>query len=660
MCGIAGFTFSSASTLPARGAEGDALRRMVAALHHRGPDALNGLLVDNVALGHTRLAIVDLAGGIQPMRDESTGVTVIFNGEIFNHVELRERLRARYAFRTRSDTEVILAAFLDRGIDCVEDFNGQFAFALYDPRDGSLYLARDRYGKRPIFYAYYDGGVCFASEAKALFASGKVAAELDPISLWETLHLWAPTDERSMFAGVHAVPPATVAHLPRDGRTLEMRRYWQLDLADERVEHGLTEARALDELAALLDDAIRLRLRADVPVAAYLSGGLDSSLLCALAQQQLGGTLQTFSVGFAQQRYDERAFQAEVAAALGTEHHSVLMEDADIGTLLPQVVEHAEAVLLRSAPAPLHKLSGLVRGHNTKVVLTGEGADEVFGGYDLFKEAKVRQFWARRPSSSARPALLGRLYPYLALSRQGSQLIREFYGVGLDEPGALDFSHRIRWSNSGRVTRFLSTAVLDDVRGHDPAAALFASIPDDVGSWRPLARAQYLEVRTLLSQYLLSSQGDRMLMAHSVEGRFPFLDHRLADFSARLPDWMKLRGLTEKYLLKKFAVNRVPSIVVDRPKYPYRAPIAEALTGPSAPEWSRQLLGRDAVDDVGAFDGAKVEKLVAKLTRGNAQPSEADNMALVAVATTQLLAERFLGDRTLSDAHLDAVALQAA
>jgi asparagine synthase (glutamine-hydrolysing) len=658
MCGIAGFTFpaSEAGWL----AEGEALRKMVATLHHRGPDALNGVVSDGVALGHTRLAIVDLADGHQPMRDERTGLTVVFNGEIFNHVELRERLRSRYPFRTRCDTEIILAGFLEWGMDCVEHFNGQFAFALHDPRDGSLHLARDRYGKRPLFYAYTaDGGLCFASEAKALFASGKVDPRLDPISLWETLHLWAPTDERSLFDGVHALPPASVAHLPRHGQ-LQVRRYWRLDFADERVDRGMTEEAALDELAALLEDATRLRLRADVPVAAYLSGGLDSSLLCALAQEQLAGSLQTFSVGFAQERYDERAYQAEVAAALGTAHHSVLMQDADIGALLPSVVEHSESVLLRSAPAPLFKLSGLVRANDTKVVLTGEGADEIFGGYDLFKEVKVRQFWSREPGSERRPALLGRLYPYLALSSQAPQLVREFYGVGLDDPQALDFSHRIRWGNSGRVARFLSPSMLERVRDHDPAEALFASVPDDVRRWRPLARAQYLEVRTLLSQYLLSSQGDRMLMAHSVEGRFPFLDHRFAEFSARLPDWFKLRGLTEKYLLKRFARGRVPTAVLDRPKYPYRAPIAEALTGETAPEWSRDLIERGAIDQVGIFDGAKVDRLVAKLTKRAVTPSEADNMALMAVATTQLLARQFLGPRALPAAHIDAVTLRAA
>ncbi len=422
----------------------------------------------------------------------------------------------------------------------------------------------------------------------------------------------------------------------------------------------MTEARALEELEALLEDAIRLRLRADVPVAAYLSGGLDSSLLCALAQRQLGGTLQTFSVAFEKARYDERAFQTSVADALGTKHRSVLMTDGDIGALLPSVIEHAETVLLRTAPAPLLKLSALVREHDTRVVLTGEGADEVFVGYDLFKETKVRQFWARRPGSTARPALFTRLYPYLALSKQSPQMIREFFGVGLEAPDALEFSHLTRWRNSGRVARFLSSQFLEGVVGHDPVQALFDTIPEPVRRWRPLARAQYLEVRTLLSQYLLSSQGDRMLMANSVEGRFPFLDHRLIEFSARLPDWLKLRGLTEKHLLKRLAKGRVPAQVVKRTKFPYRAPVAEALVGRHAPVWSQELLTRDAVDAVGVFDGRKVEKLVLKLKNAATPPSEADNMAVVAVASTQLLARQFLSGRVVPESHLDAVRLLAA
>jgi asparagine synthase (glutamine-hydrolysing) len=645
MCGIAGVTFARGLPLAEAQARYEpVVRRMTASLHHRGPDALRGVIRDGAALGHARLAIVDIATGHQPMTDPDTGVTVVFNGEIFNHIELREKLYGSYVFRTRSDTEVILAAFLARGIDCVEDFNGQFAFAIYDPRDGALWLARDRYGKRPLYYVESGESFFFASEAKALFAGGATRPELDPRALLTTLYLWTPGPCSSAFVGVKALPAGHVASLHR-GKALDARCYWSPDLSDERIDRGMTEPRALEELAALLDDAIRLRLRADVPVAAYLSGGIDSSLICALAQKQLAGSLQTFSVTFAHSRYDERGFQKQVADALATEHHAVHVADEDIGELLPRVVEHAENVLLRTAPAPFFRLSALVHDHRTKVVLTGEGADEVFLGYDLFKETQVRAFWARQPRSTCRPRLFQRLYRYLPLSSQSPEMLRQFYGIGLENPGALEFSHLIRWTNSGRITRFLSPAFREKVAGFDPVAEFLRSVPDSVRRWRPLARAQYLEIRTILSGYLLSSQGDRMLMSNSIEGRFPFLDHRLLELSARLPDALKLKVLNEKYVLKRYARGLVPSMVTEREKFPYRAPVAEALVGARAPRWSAELLARGAVDEVGVFDGAKVEKLASRLAGLNGTPSEADNMALAAIATTQLLARTFHRDR---------------
>jgi asparagine synthase (glutamine-hydrolysing) len=660
MCGIAGFTLPAGLSAADRVARhGERLRRMTASLYHRGPDAQRAFLMDGAAFGHTRLSIVDLAAGHQPMRDEATGLTVVFNGEIFNHVELRERLAAGgYPFKTRCDTEVILAGFLAEGIDCVKRFVGQFAFALWDPRDRTLWLARDRVGIRPMYYARTREGLAFASEAKAIFAAGWLDPALDAKALKETLHLWAPVTPRSAFEGVLTLPPGHTARF--DGQTLELKRYWDVDLSEENVDRAMTEKRALEELGEVLGDAVRLRLRADVPVAAYLSGGLDSSLICAMAQKQLGGTLQTFSVGFAQARYDEQSFQREVAAALKTDHRSVQVEDADIGALLPAVVEHTEQTLLRSAPAPFFKLSRLVLDHKTKVVLTGEGADEIFLGYDLFKETVVRQFWARQPRSPHRPKLFKRLYPYLSLSQQSPEMLQQFYGIGLESPTAFDFSHQIRWSNSGRVSRFLAEGFSEKVKDHSPAEAVRATLPAPVFGWRPLARAQYLEMQTLLSGYLLSAQGDRMLMSNSVEGRFPFLDHRVIEFAARVPAALKLKILNEKYLLKKFAEDKVPKLVTERTKFPYRAPIAEALTGAKAPQWSRELLTREAVNAVGVFDGAKVEKLVAKLGAakpGSAPPSEADNMALVAVATTQLLAQTFLKPKELPRQRVEAVEL---
>jgi asparagine synthase (glutamine-hydrolysing) len=660
VCGIAGFTLPPGSPPDERLARfGPRLRRMTASLHHRGPDEQRALLLDGAALGHTRLSILDLSGGSQPMRDPATGLTVVFNGEIFNHMELRERLAHRgYPFRTRSDTEVILASFLSRGIDCVEGFVGQFAFALFDPRDGSLWLARDRAGVRPLYYALTPEGLCFASEAKAIFAAGWLPPRLDPAGVKQTAHLWAPLAPRTSFEGVQQLPPAHVARF--DGVRLDARRYWDVDLSAGNVDRDLDEQEAVDRLGAALGEAVRLRLRADVPVAAYLSGGLDSSLICSIAQEQLGGTLGTFSVSFAQARYDEGEYQHEVAAALRTAHRSVRIEDREIGELLPAVVRHAEQVLLRSAPAPFLRLSRLVRDSGIKVVLTGEGADEIFWGYDLYKETAIRQFWARRPGSPHRPRLFQRMYPYLQLSKQSPEMLRQFFGLGLEEPGAFDFSHRIRWTNSGRVSRFFSAEFTERTRDCDPAAAVLDALPPRVLSWRPLARAQYLEMQTLLSGYLLSAQGDRMLMGNSVEGRFPFLDHRVIELAARLPPSLKLRVLDEKRVLKRLAAARVPQRVIQRPKLPYRAPIAEALTGPGSPAWARELLSRAAVDAVGVFDGAKVERLAQKLAARRAEPSEADNMAVIAAATTQLLARELLGPPADPPrAQLEAVRLHA-
>jgi len=658
MCGIAGFTLPFGLAAEERRARfGGRLRRMAASLRHRGPDAQTGLLLDGVALGHARLSIVDIAGGAQPMRDPATGVTIVFNGEIFNYLELREQLGSGYRFRTRSDTEVILASYLQRGIDCLLDFIGQFAFALYDPRNRTLWLARDRVGILPLHYTETEDGIAFASEARSLFAGEWRTPALDARGVKQTLQLWSPVAPRTAFEGVSQLAPGSVGRWS-SGR-FESWRYWDADLGVE-PRAGLQAARAEEELGALLEDAVRLRLRADVPVAAYLSGGLDSSLLSAIAQSQLGGTLATFSVGFDDRNFDERAFQGEMAGRLATRHHSVLIGSREIGELLPAVVRHAEQILVRAAPAPLLRLSALVRACETKVVLTGEGSDEIFLGYDLYRETRVRQFWARRPGSRMRPALLRRLYPYLPMSQQGHELLQQFFAVGLDDPQGAGFSHLPRWTASGRILRFLSSGFAEQAAGEDPVASVLASLPPRVRGWKPLARAQYLEMQTLLAGYLLGAQGDRMLMGNSVEGRFPFLDHRLIEFAAALPERLKLRGLAEKWILKRYAARWVPEAILGRPKYPYRAPIAPALTGPEAPAWTREVLSREVAVKVGVFDGMKVEKLVAKLSARGAAASEADSQALTAIATTQLLVEQILSPPPVPQRDVDLVRLEAA
>lgn len=653
MCGIAGFTTARGIAREERGARsGERLRRMTASLLHRGPDAQRGLLLDGAALGHARLAIVDLEGGAQPMQDPATGVALVLNGEIFNYLELRREL-AGYPFRTRSDTEVLLAAWLRWGPDCLDRLNGQFAFALFDPRTDELHLVRDRVGILPLYHATAPDGLAFASEAKALVAGGFVDGKLDGRGVKQAMQLWSTVPPRTCLAGVSALPAGSIARFT--GGRLEVRRWWDLDLDDARVEE-IDERRAVERVGEVLEDAVRLRLRADVPVAAYLSGGLDSSILCAIAQRQLGGTLSTFSVAFADPRFDERRYQEEVVRALATRHHAITATGDLAGELLPDVVRHAEQVLIRSAPAPLLALSREVRRSGVKVVLTGEGSDEVLLGYDLYRETRVRLFWARQPGSRCRPALLRRLYPYLPLAAQGDAVLRYVYGAGLDRPDAPGFSHLVRWTAAGRLARLFAPGFAAAFADEDPVATLVATMPERARGWRPLARAQWLEMHSLLAGNLLGPQGDRMLMGGSVEGRFPFLDHRLIDLAARLRDGLKLRGLAGKWVLQRYAAGRIPAAIVARPKFPYRAP--PTWTGAASPAWARELLAPEAIRRVGVFDPDKVRRLLAKL-EGPGLVSELDAMGITAVSTAQLLAH-LLPRSTPAPEAVERVALETA
>jgi asparagine synthase (glutamine-hydrolysing) len=638
MCGIAGFTFARGAPPDERLRHAEALARMTARIGHRGPDGRRGVLLDGAALGHARLAVVDLENGAQPMTDPRTGVTISYNGEIYNHVELRRAWSDAYPFRTHSDTEVILAGFVLEGIAAVRRFVGQFAFALFDPRDGTTWLARDRVGICPLYYARAAGGWAFASEVKALLAGGHVAPEFDPEGVLQSIRLWAPLPPRTCFRGVCCLPPAHVARI--HGADIEVTRYWQVPLPNAgRASPGEEDA-AVRRLADVLDEAVRLALRADVPVAAYLSGGLDSSLVCAIAQRELRGRLQTFSISFDRREYDEAAFQRHAATALGTRHQVTSIGSSDIGSLLPRVVWHGEQVLVRSAPAPLLRLSEEVRKAGTKVVLTGEGADEFFWGYDLFKETKLRAFWARQPGSRRRPLLFSRLYPYIPRMRQANaQLLARFFGAGIERPDAPTFSHQLRWMATARIARLLAPGF---AAGYDPTRDVVASMPQEVARARPLARAQHIEVQTLLSGYLLSAQGDRMLLGNGVEGRFPFLDHRVIELACSLPDELKLRVLVEKYALRRLAQGLLPADLARRTKQPYRAPVLGALVGPGTPEWARRALSRDAVDAVGVFSGEKVERLAQRAAAAVGHESESDAMALMAIASTHLLHESLL------------------
>lgn len=631
MCGIGGVARSDR-----RGVDAGTLTRMAAALQHRGPDGSGIFTGSTVGLAHTRLSIVDVAGGAQPLTNEDGRVIITYNGEVYNHVELRAALEGKgHVFKTRTDTEVLVHAYEQWGEAMLSRLNGQFAFAIYDRRHESLFLARDRFGVRPLFYSERAGDLFFASEIKALFATGEVPAIPEPRALDELFTFWACRPPRTPFQGIHALEPGHYA-IWRGGR-LRISQYYKLMYQDAQMEPD----GALDTLDDLMRSSVALRMRADVPVGGYLSGGLDSSITSALAAGVSPHDLRTFSVTFADPQFDESEFQSLVARQIRSQHAVQHIGPGDIGAIFPDVIRHTEAPLVRTAPAPLFLLSKLTKQQGIKVVLTGEGADELFLGYDVFKETLVRLFCMRQPTSTMRPRLFDRLYPYLATGgKTGDFWRRSFLQAGA--PSDPLFSHMPRWLLASRIKDFYSDDMRVALVGADPMAELRQSLPAEFASWSPVHRAAYLEMTTLLSPYLLSSQGDRMAMAHGVEGRFPFLDHRLFEFAASLPHGTKLNGLREKDILRRWATSIVPPAVRDRTKQPYRAPDAASFFGPHQPEYVSEMLDRSAIERTGFFDSEAVAGLARRCQSGRVS-GFAENQALVAVLSTQLWYHEFCG-----------------
>lgn len=646
MCGIAGIHTASPVTPDTR-----LLLAMAGELLHRGPDGV-GLYTDaGCGMVNTRLSIVDLAGGDQPISNELGDCWVVQNGEIYNHPELRAELESLgHEFRTDCDTEVIVHAYEEWGSRCLDRFNGPFAIAIWDRRERALFLARDRYGVRPLFVAQYGRQMVFASEAKSILRHPAARRELDPVALVDTFTMWAPLPDRSAFVGIRELPPGHWLKVHADGQT-EEHIWWDLPFQATGSRRRQSENELAEELGALLEDSVRLRLRADVPVAVYVSGGLDSSVIASLARRVSGERLEGFAVGFTDARFDESEHQDRIAAKLGIDLHRISVGPTDIAKLFPEVIRLAEKPLLRTAPAPMLALSALVHQQGIKVVLTGEGADEFFAGYDLFRESQIRRFWARQPSSVMRPRLFENIYPWLTRSTTSAPgFTRQFFGQGFEDTSDPLYSHRIRWATTSRLLRFLDPGIVAGMRPDDsPTARLASRLHPEFERFSGLGKAQYLEIVTFLHGYLLHSQGDRMMMGRAVEGRFPFLDPRVGEFAASLPDSMRLRGLRDKYLLRKTADSFLPTEIAQRPKRPYRAPILSAFVGPQAPDYVEHLMSPGRIAETGVFASKTVGQLWEKCRRNAvAGVSEMDEMAFVGVLSTQLLHEHMIRNPVLA------------
>ncbi|MBU2929611.1 asparagine synthase (glutamine-hydrolyzing) [Winogradskyella psychrotolerans] len=637
MCGISGFYNFDASL----DHQVNALRHMLTRIKHRGPDESGIYVSKNMGLGSVRLSIVDLTTGTMPLSNSDDTLWIVFNGEIFNHIELRAELLAKnHTFKTHSDTEVIIHLYEEYGPEFLNKLNGQFAIAIWDKHKQELFLARDRVGIRPLFYTTVNNTFVFSSEIKSFLEFPEFEPKMSAKALSEYFTFWTTLGSNTAFENIFELPPGSYMTINANSKTI--KPYWELPLTKPNNYQYNTIEEASEAFETIFTDAVNLRLRADVQVAAYLSGGLDSSITTSYIKKITPNKLRTFSIGFTEKDFDESSYQNIARDYFQTQHSSITCSPSDISKNFKDVVWHSEAPLLRTAPTPMGILAKSVHDHNIKVVITGEGADELFGGYNIFKETKIKHFWAKDPQSKYRPLLLKKLYPYIPqISKANNAVLKLFFGYKLNATESPIYSHLLRWNNTSRLTNFLSKDYKDTVCNYNPISEIEKQLESKLKGYDYLTKAQWIELNFFMSKYLLSSQGDRMAMANSIEGRYPFLDHRVIEFCMTLNPDLKLNGLNEKYLLKKIMKGRLPDSILNRSKQAYRAPIQSAFFTEDMPPYLDTMLSEEKVNEFGIFNTTYVNQLKKKMAL-NKQVSEIDNMAITAILSTQILYDLFI------------------
>jgi asparagine synthase (glutamine-hydrolysing) len=579
------------------------------------------------------------------MRHDETGVVIVFNGEIFNCPELREPLVAEgWKFHTHCDTEVILNLYLKYGESFPTLLNGQFAVAIWDPRVEKLLLTRDRFGICPLFYYQDESRLLFSSEIKCILTDARVPRAINSQALDQIFTFWTSIGQHTALTGIRELPPGHM--LVQEGRRQRLSAYWAWPFPGQCPPVEMSFDQAREEFVERLSAAVNLRLRADVEVGSYLSGGIDSSAIVSLASQIAPRKLRTYSIGFKEESYDERKYQDLVARQYQTIHKFFECSEADINSCFERVIWHAETPLFRTAPAPMNLLSRHVRDDGIKVVLTGEGSDEILLGYDIFREVKIRRFWARQPQSRRRQQLFKRLYAYLpqfANPRFANIAIESFRATLLEDSPF--YSHCIRWNNNAANKVYFSADLQAALGSYSALAELEGLMPAGYQQAGDVERAQYLELITLLRGYLLCSQGDRMTMGNSVEARFPFLDHELASFVNSLPRKFKLSGLKDKYLLRESMEKLLPVEIRHRPKFAYQAPEIRAFfsVGGQRSPLVEEYMSESTVEDVGLFNKALVSALLKKIESSSlSRLGTRDNNAFVQILSTHIFHRKFV------------------
>ncbi len=595
MCGIAGFIDPGVDAAVAA----ERLRPMLGAIRHRGPDDEGAYVETGAALGMRRLSIIDLATGRQPIHNEDRTVWVVFNGEIYNYTALKAELEGRgHRFYTASDTETIVHAYEEWGDEAFTRLRGMFGVALWDTRSRTLVLARDRAGIKPLYYAGAGGGLFFGSEVKAILASGAIAPRLDPAALDHYLAFLYTPRESSVFAGIDKLPPG---HLLRwsEGR-LSIRRYWEVPSIERQPEENVVPA-----LRAVLRDAVRSHLMSEVPLGAFLSGGVDSSLVVGLMAQESSRPVKTFSIGFDEPRYDELEHARVVAAHFGTDHHEFVVKP-DALAIIDDLVSHFDEPFGDASAIPTWYVSQMASRHVT-VVLSGDGGDELFGGYDRYiPHPRVAAFDRWAPPGSR--GVAGLIWPKLPHGARGRNFLRR---VARDSRGR--YADAMTFFQRDERAALLSPEIRAGLRGDDPESRFnrrfdrFARLPWD-------AQMMRVDFETYLPEDILTKV-DRMSMAHSIESRVPLLDNEVIEFAAQLPCALKIRNGRRKHVLKEAAAGLLPPEILTRRKQGFGVPLGVWFRGETRSLFSDVLLSTRARER-GYFDRRFVERLVSEHLSG--------------------------------------------
>jgi asparagine synthase (glutamine-hydrolysing) len=605
MCGIAGI-ISAEALHPGDGERVAAMRDILA---HRGPDGA-GLFADGTAaLGHRRLSIVDLAAGTQPLANEDESIWITFNGEIYNHADLRIDLeREGHRYRTRCDTETIVHAYEQWGDDCVSKLRGMFAFAIWDARRRRLLLARDRLGVKPLYWARSDDRLIFASEIKSILESSLIPAVPNETAIPELLGTRSLAGSETMFRGIQKLLPGHVLTFERGH--VRLRRYWDVPTKAEPADPRRTRAEDVQRFRALLEESIRLRLMSDVPLGVFLSGGIDSSAIAVLMARMIGQPLKTFSVAFKERACNELEYARQVSRAIGADAHEIVIDDHSFFDALPRLLWHEDEPVAHPSSVPLYFVSALARSH-VKVVLTGEGSDELLAGYGKYPRAllnwRAGSAYTRRVPSGIRSRLAASIEELPGLI--GRYARRSFLAV--EHAPDLTFFDNFSAINLATQRQLLSprlSPLANRERVYGPSMAYFDTPRD---SRQALERILYADMKTYLVELLMKQ--DQMSMAASIESRVPFLDHRLVEFAARLPADRKLSGFLTKRILREAVTDILPRQILERPKMGFPVPFASWLQNGWREVIRDVLLDRQARER-GIFAPHAVERLLAPAT----------------------------------------------